>query len=129
MASDIFPDDTAEEIMARVSEVWDFDQPFPWPKVDLSCQVCGSGALHPRFWRFFNRGERSRIPWRCDVGVKCTRCSVVLTFGVPVPEDVFRNTAERLDIVNQQKWWRDVRHLFEPEVAPVSSWEEIDADD
>lgn len=108
---DIFPDMTAEEIISRVREVWDLDGLLPWPRSPLNCASCGSGELHPRYWRFFKRSgfPNSRVPFRCDVGVKCTRCSLVMVYGVAVPQEVYDRAPER----DNQLWWRDVQHIIE----------------
>lgn len=108
---DIFPQMSSEEILQRVREVWDLEGVLPWPKVPISCAACGSGDLHPRYWRFFKRAgwETSRVPFRCDVGMKCTVCSLVMTFGVAIPQDVYERAPER----ENQLWWRDVQHIVE----------------
>lgn len=108
---DIFPKMTREEILSRVREVWDLDGILPWPHETLNCASCGSGELHPRYWRFFRRQgfPESRVPYRCDVGVKCTRCSLVMVFGVAVPKEVYDRAPNR----GHQLQWKDVQHAYE----------------
>lgn len=115
MDEDIFPDLTKEDILSSVREVWDLDGLLPWPKEELKCHTCGNDQLHPRYWRFFKRSDDSRIKHRCDVGMKCTRCSLSLVFGVAVPEEVYESAPER---AHQQLWWRDVKHEINFEGDP-----------
>lgn len=95
-----------ETIFDRVRKVWDIDSPFPMIRddVDLTCPVCKQGEWAYRFWRFFERNAGG-AKYRCDVSLKCTVCSVVQLFGIPVPEEVFEMQHERSKPIH----WREVK--------------------
>lgn len=82
-----------DEVEAAVLAVWDFSQTFPMLRddADVACGCCG-GRLLVRWWRYHQKKDRHKnltTPFRCDVSVKCCRCSVLWTFGVVVPRDVW----------------------------------------
>lgn len=114
----------AEEVLARVGEVWDLSGAFPEMRddADLRCPTCGQGTFTYRYWRFFERVPAGTVPHRCDVGVKCNRCSLVLTFGLPIPAEMFERAPER----RARIWRRDaIRYLEATEEQPL---EDIEAD-
>ncbi len=88
---DLFPELSAEEIEESVSIMWALSGRLPMPRFKRKCPICRGLRMQARLWRFFPRKakERGRMSHRCDVGVKCTWCGLVLTFGVALTEDQY----------------------------------------
>lgn len=84
---------------STVDEMWDFSSGNPMPRWDVKCHQCESPRVVIRHWFYHLRpAEFLRRPgeWvrddtkhkeRCDVSMKCTRCSLVFNFGVAVRKE------------------------------------------
>jgi hypothetical protein len=80
-----------EEVMAQINRMRDFSScSVPLPKFRLKCPQCGIHkdilAKNWKYWCHTQAG--SNHPYRCDIWVKCFRCSLVWTFGLVVPKDI-----------------------------------------
>jgi hypothetical protein len=125
---DPFPDLTSSEILSNTVEVWCFSiGPFPLPfkgKIDCGCKP-GVSFWHVQYWLFHDKGVEAvkfehREQYRCDVMMKCLRCSRIRPHGVVVP-DWFWEAWGHQNI----KWmWQDVRLVNELMEMGVS-WEEV----
>lgn len=73
---------------------WDYSNIIPVPVGALVCGACGSSELLGRHFTFRKKDD-STIPWRCDVGTKCTMCAKVGTHGVVIDEGTY-NRAMKL---------------------------------
>lgn len=92
----MFPDAFSEGVDERVTAQWDLSGPLPIPRFPRYCPRCCIGTVYlysddetlvVKDWRFHERRTSgSPEPWRCDVRMKCVRCSLVLSFGVKVPK-------------------------------------------
>ena len=114
MVRNVFPPLSKEEILNRVEEAWDLSGDFPLPKVPIKCPVCGSGEIQARNWIFHLARDPSisRVPYRCDVSFKCTRCSAVWVHGIAIPEKIYRKhvkTGEK----QRGYYWREVKKILE----------------
>ncbi len=90
------------EVRTRVERRWDLSGPFPAPRWTIECPCCRSTEVRLRQCSFHKR-EQSPAPHRCDVSFKCTDCSLAFSFGVPIPERMYRGDEKRI-------WtWREVR--------------------
>lgn len=119
-----FPSLAPESVFDRVRKVWDIDTPFPMLRddVNLSCPVCGQGEWQYRLWRFFERNAGG-ARYRCDVSLKCTVCSVVQLFGIPVPEEVFEMQHERAKPIH----WREVKaNIMSGTQAKGGRWQTVE---
>jgi hypothetical protein len=80
-----------EDACARVAQMWDISGPFPLPRWEMGC-LCGAmaseGGIQIRSWQFMTQANRPH-PWRCNVSTKCTQCSLVLMYGLIIPEDYY----------------------------------------
>lgn len=73
--------------------MWNLDSPFPRPTGDwMRCPVCGSRNYLIQSWHGFDRydhppeGVTHRVPFRCDVTVKCMNCANVWVHGLALPQ-------------------------------------------
>lgn len=108
----LLPDAFTEGRDARVRRVWCLDYPLPMPDDDrlVECPVC-RGPVVVKAWRFHTRASTgSPSPYRCDVRTKCVDCSLVLDYGVAVPEHMYRAAAKTAG-VDVGRWveWRQGR--------------------
>ena len=123
-SSDLFPSYSPEEVFERVRRVWDIDSPYPMPKRELHCPVCQEGEWQIRFWRFFER-SMGGAKYRCDISMKCTICSNVTLFGIPVPKETFEMQAERDEPIH----WREVKaNIMRGHSSKTGQWETIEVD-
>ena len=117
MARDIFPSLSKEQILKRVEEAWDLSGDFPMPKDIIRCPVCGSKEIQAQVWAFHRSSTPniSRIPYRCDIGFKCTRCSAIWTHGVAIPEEMYKKHAslEPGKRASVRYSWREVKKILE----------------
>lgn len=107
----LFPDHHAEGRDDRVRRMWCLDYPLPMPADDrlVECPVC-RGAAVVKAWRFHARATGSASPYRCDVRTKCVDCSLVLDYGVAVPEHMYRAAAKTAGVgVGRWVEWRQGR--------------------
>ena len=79
-----------EVVHENVEAMWHLGERFPVPKFDPACPTCGSEAVIMRLFRFFMRGGPATVPYRCDVYMKCTACSVVWTYGIVISKEMFK---------------------------------------
>jgi len=106
-----------EKIWARVQKNWDFSSIIIKPKMRLTC-MCGGSDWHPRYWLFHDYemqlgGKQShRFRYRCDISMKCAKCSFVGVWGVIVPEDWW----ERYEIYPRKITWQEASRM-------LKSWE------
>lgn len=108
MVQDLFPALGEDEVLRRVAERWTIgeDDEFPLPKFEIRCPVCGSAEVQARNWQFVYR-DAGGAKHRCNVSVKCTVCSHVMTFGVVIPERMYK---KHLSSVGSKIYhWREVR--------------------
>lgn len=101
----IFPDHDLEQIVQRVNARWDLSGEFPMPRWQPACPCCGSDDIQARHWTFGKRPGH-RVEHRCDVSMKCCDCSLVFTFGVPIPSSMYQAKPN-------QYAWREVRRRLE----------------
>lgn len=106
----IFPSLTPEQIQHNIEQHWDMTRELPYPKFDITCN-CGAKAsndeIQARQWSFHHRhGTGSSNPYRCDISFKCTKCSRVWTYGVVVPEEMWRKHA------NKRYHWREAKEIL-----------------
>lgn len=84
----LFPNLSADDVLERVNDWWDLTGPLPWPKSRLECPFCAHLNVHAREWRIGARrasdGRPGRVGYRCDLMVKCTVCSAVWAYGIPI---------------------------------------------
>ena len=116
MAHNIFPPLSKEEILKRVEDAWDLSGDFPMPKDAIRCPVCGSKEIQARSWSFFPSPDpNSRIPYRCDISFKCTRCSAVWIHGVAIPKEMYKKHAslEPGKRASVRYSWREVKKILE----------------
>lgn len=108
----LFPDAHAEGRDERVRRLWCLDYPLPMPNDDrlVECPCC-RGPMIVKAWRFHTRASTgSPAPYRCDVRTKCTGCSLVLDYGVAVPEAMYRAAAKTAGVgVGRWVEWRQGR--------------------
>jgi hypothetical protein len=92
---DLFPDATPAAIAEAVAAWWDVAGPLPIPRAPIACPVC-AGIAYPRAWTVYRLGEPKRAedshrhPWRCDVSMKCHRCSAVWAHGLAITAEQAR---------------------------------------
>ena len=117
MVQNIFPPLSKEEILKHVKENWDLSGDFPLPQFTVHCPVCGSEEVQLQFVSFHPSREpdTSRVPYRCVVGFKCTRCSAMWAHGIAIPEEMYRKHiplgAEKQD--SKSYTWREVKKILE----------------
>lgn len=116
--------ESPEEVLARVQEVWNLAGEFPQFHDDalLACPTCRGGTFTYRYWRFFERFPKGTIPHRCDIGVKCNRCGIVLTFGIPIPVEVYDRAPVRAARISRRDALRYVA------ATPDAPLEDVEAD-
>ena len=108
------------KLLDKVREVWDIDQWFPTlrshSQAGVSCPACESRTFGVRSWKYHHRPMSSHTR-RCDVMVKCYRCSMTWCHGVPVPEEWYPSgllvigTVHHSEVESQRrvlKHWRKV---------------------
>lgn len=107
--SAMFPDLTADEVLAATAARWDTAGPLPVPHPGwLACPVCRYHVLQPRHWRFHIRDEAT-IRGRCDVSFKCCACAAVWYHGVALDKHTWaRMSGGR----NRQIGWRAARQIL-----------------
>lgn len=96
---------TVDDVEAAVLEVWDFSRTYPTvrPDAQVTCGMC-NGDLLVRWWRYFTKNQKGvSTPYRCDVSVKCCRCSALHTFGIVVPRDVWAALPESVHGVTMKR--------------------------
>lgn len=102
-----------DKLLERVQKMWKFGS-LPYPKFEMKCPICGSKEFQVRYWGFHKR-PAPHYPYRCDLWVKCTRCSAVYDFGVAIPKEMFDKwvkegeTSRRVD-------WREAKEIYYKEV-------------
>lgn len=67
-----------------VEAAWDFTDTLPRPRLELRCLCGATDEWLPRYWRLHTRPDTSTVEHRCDVSIKCTRCSHVAVFGLAI---------------------------------------------
>lgn len=103
-----FPDPPSGPVqIASALGYWNIDGYVPMLRPGtLRCGTCGEpDTLHGRGWRphLIDDGEDAGVEAVCDVGVKCTVCSVTSNHEVPLPPDVFER------IKDHGGNWRQIR--------------------
>ena len=112
----VFPPLSKDQILKRVEESWDLSGDFPMPKDIIKCPVCGSKEIQARFWAFhLSSDPHSRVPYRCDVSFKCTRCSAIWIHGIAIPEEMYKKHASLEPGKQASKLyrWREVKKILE----------------
>lgn len=79
------------DAIERVKARWDFSRRLPYPKWKVRCPCCDSQDTIIRNWTFNTRETGGKTPFRCNVGIKCTDCSMAWIHGLVVPEEVWRD--------------------------------------
>lgn len=79
-----------DEVRRRVGEAWILGERFPVPKFTPTCPGCCSDRVIFRRMRFFKVGGPATTPYRCDVYAKCSSCSLVFTYGLVIPEAMWK---------------------------------------
>lgn len=85
---------SADEVRERVDARWDCSGEFPVPKWAVRCPCCGATECIIRRVNFHAKHEAT-VPWRSDVGMKCTACSLTFNFGVAITEELYRRMEAR----------------------------------
>jgi len=100
-----------DEVLRRVKKKWEFIKGFPFPKFIVRCPECGSTEIQARFWHFHYR-NKGGCKYRCDVGFKCTVCSLAWVHGVAIPEEEYkkRMPPNQISITYH---WREVKKILE----------------
>ena len=95
---------TTADIIAATERRWDLRGPVPVPRIGW--WRCGSCATprrpHPRRWRYHHyKGyeEEHRVPWRCDISLKCVECGQATVHGIALPRDYYHANA-----ANSGRW-------------------------
>ncbi len=96
--------------MAKVRCFWDLSGSLPVPVPGwLVCPICSSGDLLLREYRIGRRNEPRgaelrRLPYRCDVSIKCLDCSAVWLHGIPLDEATGHRINPTADSVKVVHW-------------------------
>jgi hypothetical protein len=106
----LLPGYDADTVAKRVSEAWSFRCGFiPWPRFLLRCPCCYRADVQLRMASFGK--HPGTIPGRVDVSYKCTRCSFLWTFGVPVSDDIYKRAVKE---DGSRSWnWREIQAQLE----------------
>ena len=119
MKQNIFP--AYKNVIDRVKGKWKLCY-FPLPKFTIKCPVCGSEDIQARNWQFVYRDVGGH-KYRCNVSFKCTVCSFVFTFGLVIPEKLYKM---HLDTVGSKIYhWREVKKWFDEMVQKYGSVDNI----
>ena len=102
-----------DKLLERVQKMWRFGS-FPYPKWEIKCPVCGSNEIQVRNWGFHKK-EPPSYPYRCDLWVKCTKCSHVFEFGVAIPREMFDKWV-RKDEISKRVDWREAKEIYYKEM-------------
>ena len=72
-----------------VDPFWDCDGPCPTPKEgkEIKCPICGGDTIIRGY--FHHMRPQSPMPFRVDVGLKCTHCAHIWYHGVKMKEEFF----------------------------------------
>jgi hypothetical protein len=99
------PGFTAAEVMERVNAAWRFlDGRFPVPREVPECPACRQSK--PQLQRISFGRHDGTIPGRADVTIKCTVCSHLWAYGVPVPDEIWAAAVED----GRRSWeWRQIK--------------------
>ncbi len=109
----LFPNLTPDEVVKAVSERWDLTGRWPTPKWAVECPTCHNTRVQAQFWRFSRyTSHNGSNPYRCNVSMKCTRCSYVMMFGVFIPQAMYD---AHLNAGTKSYHWREVRKQMEQE--------------
>lgn len=121
--ADLFPDAHAEGRDDRIAACWNLDYPLPIPRGAgmRLCPGCSAGNPFPqpslvvKDWKFFTRDKvGSKVPFRCDVRLKCVTCSLVLIYGVVIPEEMYEAAKAAIPPGRLSAWihWREGKRLL-----------------
>lgn len=102
-----------EEVHEKVRAAWHLGKRFPVPKFKPTCPCCQSEDVIFRRMRFFLIGGPATTPYRCDVFVKCGKCSAAWTYGIVIPKEMYEanqhvGQIHRKDILAELKNMSDV---------------------
>ena len=108
--ANLFPDLDKEEVFQNVSKRWNLNTKLPLPKWDIECPVCSAssseGKVQARQWQFHKRRTKTDKPYRCDISLKCCRCSHTFTFGLVIPEAIYQKQDKKIIT------WREARKIL-----------------
>lgn len=112
---DLFPDATPAAIADAVAAWWDTAGPLPIPRAPIACPVC-AGVAYPRAWNVYRLPTPGKVahshrhPWRCDISMKCHRCSAVWAHGLAIIEDQARQYGANTGAAGAVAYtWRQAR--------------------
>lgn len=116
---------TKDEVRERVEARWDLSGFFPRPRWDVLCPCCRSDEVHLRSVRFSQRSPDAKSPHsrRCDVFYKCTCCSLVFHFGIPIPERMWEEKQ------GDQRYRRKDNYHWREMIAALEDQGELREDD
>jgi len=98
-----------DQLLKRVSQMWEFKS-FPYPKFEIICPICKSNEIQVRYWGFHKKQPPS-YPYRCDLWVKCSKCSHVFEFGVAVPKEMYLKWLPE-DKGSRRVDWREAKEIL-----------------
>lgn len=120
----LFPDAHTDGIDERVEAHWDLDWPLPVPRFPRVCPCAIGGSYPPaetlvvKDWKLHQRTDSGTThPWRCDVRLKCVRCSLVQIYGVRIPRAYYEAAhaaLPRRHHTSRPSWisWREGKALL-----------------
>lgn len=102
-----FPKVTKESEQTAVSRMWDLSGSVPLPEFEITCPACSHDEILPKHFVFsIKNNSYPHNPHRCNVFMKCTRCSMVWEHRLVVPESM--HPGRRKVIL-----WREVKKELE----------------
>lgn len=102
-----------EKLLEEVSKMWRFGS-LPYPRWEIVCPFCKSNKLQVRFWGFHKKPPPS-YPYRCDLWVKCTKCTAVFDFGVAIPREMFLKWLPE-DKGSRRVDWEEAKEIYYREI-------------
>ena len=88
----LMPKGAFTDVHERVAERWSFEYKLPLPKWAVSCPQCEAHDVVVKQWVCFTNKQAVSASKRIDVQFKCTRCSIVFIFGIPVTDNQYNVT-------------------------------------
>jgi hypothetical protein len=99
-----------EVVHENVAKMWHLGKRFPVPKFHPVCAFCSSTDVVIRRMRFFKVANPATTPWRCDVYMKCKRCSVVWTYGIVIPKEMWKGN-EKHGMIHRKRILSELENM------------------